>query len=94
MVASFSIVPVGVGEELRDHIARILKVIDESGLPYRIGAMQTTVEGNTDEVMALILKCHAIALENANRVLTHIAIDDRKGAAGRLAARSRTSRKY
>jgi uncharacterized protein (TIGR00106 family) len=84
MLASFSIVPIGVGEELREHIAKVLDLIDESGLPYKLGAMQTTVEGEPEEVMALILQCHRLLLEDAPRVLTHIAIDDRKGAAGRL----------
>ncbi len=84
MLASFSIAPLGVGEELREHIARVLDVIDRSGLPYKLGAMQTTVEGEPDEVMALIMKCHRLMLERAPRVLTHIAIDDRKGARGRL----------
>lgn len=84
MVASFAIVPIGVGEELREHVARVLDLVDKSGLPYKLGAMQTTVEGDADEVMALIMRCHQLMLEAAPRVLTHIAIDDRKGAAGRL----------
>ena len=84
MLASFSVVPVGVGEELKEHIAKVLDVIDRSGLPYKLGAMQTTVEGEPGAVMALIMKCHGLLLEVAPRVLTHIAIDDRKGATGRL----------
>ena len=84
MVASFSIVPIGVGEELRDYLAPILETIDSSGLPYKLGAMQTTVEGDWDQVMNLISRCHRQMLEVAPRVLTHIAIDDRKGAQGRL----------
>lgn len=84
MLASFSIVPIGVGEELREHIAKVLDLIDKSGLAYKLGAMQTTVEGEPDEVMALIVKCHRLMLDIAPRVLTHIAIDDRKGASGRL----------
>lgn len=87
MVASFSIVPIGVGEELKEHVAEILKIIDESGLPYKLGAMQTTVEGSAEEVMPLILKCHQRMLEIAPRVLTHIAIDDRNGAEDRLAGK-------
>jgi uncharacterized protein (TIGR00106 family) len=84
MVASFSIVPIGVGEELRQHVAKVLDVIDKCGLPYKLGAMQTTVEGEAEEVMALIMTCHKLMLEGAPRVLTHIAIDDRQGAVGRL----------
>jgi len=84
MVVSFSIVPVGVGEELREYIARILDLIDMSGLPYKLGAMQTTVEGEEAEVMALVMACHCLMAEVSPRVLTHIAIDDRRGATGRL----------
>jgi len=84
MVASFSIAPIGVGDELKEHIAKVLDVVDRSGLPYKLGAMQTTVEGEPEAVMALIMKCHALLLEAAPRVLTHIAIDDRKGATGRI----------
>ncbi len=89
MLASFSIVPIGVGEELAEHVAKVLDVIDKSGLPYKLGAMETTVEGEPDEVMALIMRCHSLMLEGAPRVLTHIAIDDRKGATGRLEGKVR-----
>lgn len=84
MLASFSVVPIGVGEELKEHIAKVLDIVDTSGLRYKLGTMQTTVEGEPDEVMALIMKCHRLLLEAAPRVLTHITIDDRKGATGRL----------
>ena len=84
MLASFSISPVGVGEALSQHVAEIIDIIDRSGLTYRLGAMQTTVEGDDSEVMALILQCHRHMRKNAKRVVTHIAIDDREGASGRL----------
>lgn len=84
MLASFSIVPIGVGEELKDYVAEILSIIDESGLDYRLGAMQTTVEGDADQVMALVMKCHKHMKKKAPRVLTSIKIDDRSSAEGRL----------
>ena len=84
MLASFSIIPLGVGEELSAHVARMLDVIDKSGLDYRLGAMQTTVEGDFDTVMALIRECHILMQKEAPRVLTSITIDDRTGASGRL----------
>lgn len=84
MLASFSIVPVGSGEELKEHIAEIMKLIDSSGLSYKLGAMQTTVEGNQDEVMALVMACHNKMRKSCARVLTNITIDDREGATGRL----------
>lgn len=84
MLASFSIVPVGAGEELKEQIAEIVALIEASGLHFKLGAMQTTVEGDFDAVMDLIKRCHHLARRSNNRVLTHIAIDDRAGATDRL----------
>lgn len=84
MLASFSVLPFGVGEALSEHVAKIIAIIDESGLDYRLGAMATTVEGSEEDVMALVMKCHRAAREFAPRVLTSITIDDREGATGRL----------
>jgi uncharacterized protein (TIGR00106 family) len=84
MLASFSIVPIGVGEELKSQVAAVIDLIDRSGLSYKLGAMQTTVEGDPEAVMALIMKCHEKMKEKVPRVLTSITIDDRKGAEGRL----------
>lgn len=84
MLASFSVIPLGVGDELKELIAKALSIIDASGLSYKLGAMQTTVEGEPAEVMALITAVHQKMLELAPRVLTNITIDDRKGWTGRL----------
>jgi len=84
MLASFSVVPVGAGEELKQYIADIVRIIAASGLEYRLGAMETTVEGDPDEVWELIRRCHERMRALTPRVLTHIAIDDRKSASGRL----------
>jgi uncharacterized protein (TIGR00106 family) len=84
MLASFSVVPVGTGEELKTYVAEILDIVDRSGLPYALGAMQTTVEGDEERVMNLIMECHRHMRTRAKRVVTHIAIDDRAGAVGRL----------
>jgi uncharacterized protein (TIGR00106 family) len=84
MLASFSVVPIGIGEELKGPVAEVVRLIRDSGLAYRLGAMSTTVEGDPDAVFALIRRCHARMGELAPRVLTSIVIDDRRGATGRI----------
>ncbi|HDQ40011.1 MAG TPA: MTH1187 family thiamine-binding protein [Desulfonatronum sp.] len=84
MIAGFSIVPVGTGEELKEMIAELVPVIERSGLEYVMGAMQTTIEGEPERVIQVIMECHDHMKTLAPRVLTHIAIDDRQGAVGRL----------
>ena len=87
MLASFSIVPVGSGDELKEYVARVLDLVDRSGLDYRAGAMQTTVEGDMEAVMGLIMDCHRLMRKHASRVLTSITIDDREAAGGRLSGK-------
>ncbi|MBP1659076.1 MAG: hypothetical protein H6P95_268 [Candidatus Aminicenantes bacterium] len=89
MIIEFSVVPVGRGEELAGPVARILDIIDRSGLPYQLTAMGTLVEGDWDEVLGLVRRCHEAMRGEHGRVLTHIAIDDRAGAAGRIAGKVR-----
>lgn len=70
-------------------VAEALRIVDDSGLPYELGAMQTTIEGDPDRVMDVILRCHRRLLELAPRVLTSIVIDERRGATGRLEGKVR-----
>ena len=84
MLATFSVAPFGVGEGLGEFVAGMMPLIEASGLPFKLGAMQTTIEGDEAEVMQLIMSCHRYMREKAPRVVTHIAIDDRAGATGRL----------
>jgi len=84
MVVEFSVVPIGKGEELAGLVAGIIDIIDKSGLPYQLTSMGTIVEGEWDDVFALIKECHRKMRQDAGRVLTHIAVDDRDHAKGRL----------
>jgi uncharacterized protein (TIGR00106 family) len=89
MLASFAVVPMGVQGGVKDLVAEALAIVDASGLPYQLGAMNTTIEGDADQVMDVILRCHRRVLELAPRVLTSITIDDRTGATGRIVGKVR-----
>jgi uncharacterized protein (TIGR00106 family) len=84
MLIEFSIVPVGSGSSLSDRIAEVLRIVDESGLPYRINPMGTVVEGEWDELFRLVRKCHKTVMKKEERVVTHISVDDRKGMPDRI----------
>lgn len=85
MLAEFSIIPVGTGSSSTgDQLAMVLKIVDESGLPYKVNPMSTVVEGNWNDIMRLIKKCHAIVMKTGERVYTTISIDDRKGNPNRI----------
>jgi uncharacterized protein (TIGR00106 family) len=79
MLVEFSIVPVGVGSSVGASVAKVLGVVRESGLPYKINPMGTVVEGRWNDVMKLLRKCHAAVMKDGDRAITTIRIDDRKG---------------
>ncbi len=84
MLAHVTFVPIGTGEELKELIAKAVKIIDASELDYQLTAMGTIIEGDWDEVMALIRKCHNEIRQYADRISTTIVVDDRKDMANRL----------
>lgn len=84
MLVEFSVVPIGSGSSLSEVVAGVLELVDSSGLPYKINPMGTVVEGEWEEVLPLIKRCHDSAMKRGERVMTHIAIDDRKGKPDRI----------
>lgn len=86
-IAEFSITPIGKGVSVGTYVARCLDIIDRSGVPYRLNAMGTVLEGEFDDILKLIARCHKAVAEDCERVSTIVKIDDRKGTAGQLEAK-------
>ena len=84
MLAELSVVPIGKGESVSQYVAECMKIVDASGIAYKINPMGTVLEGDYDEVMGIVRKCHMRVLEMSSRVITSIKIDDRKGKKGVL----------
>ncbi|WP_113700576.1 MTH1187 family thiamine-binding protein [Nonomuraea lactucae] len=79
MIVAFSITPLGVGEGVAEPVARAVRVVRESGLPNRTDAMFTTVEGEWDEVMAVVKRAVDAVAEVAPRVSLVLKADLREG---------------
>lgn len=84
MLTEFSIVPIGVGSSLGERLSLVLKIIDESGMSYKVNPMGTVIEGEWEDTMDLIKKCRDELMKNDERVLISIKIDDRKSKSGRI----------
>jgi uncharacterized protein (TIGR00106 family) len=84
MLVEFSVVPLGKGASVSPQIARVLKIVSESGVSYKANPMGTVLEGEWDKVMGVVKKCHEEVMKDAERVLTSITIDDRKGKEQRI----------
>jgi len=79
MIVDFTISPTDVGESVSAYVAQVFEIIEASGLKYEHHAMGTNIEGDWDEVMALIKACRDRMLTQANRISISIKIDERKG---------------
>lgn len=79
MIAAFSISPLGGTDSVSGSVADAVRLVRESGLPNETNSMFTNVEGEWDEVMALIKACVDRVLETAPRVSLVIKIDERPG---------------
>lgn len=84
VLLEFSMYPTDKGEGVSQYVARILEIIDDSGLPYKLGPMGTCIEGEWDDVMAVVGRCREALATDCNRIACQIKIDDRQGGAGRL----------
>jgi uncharacterized protein (TIGR00106 family) len=87
MIVAFSVTPLGVGEDVAEYVADAVRVVRASGLPNRTDAMFTTIEGEWDEVMAVVKgACDAVAAR-APRVSVTLKADIRPGVTGALDAK-------
>jgi uncharacterized protein (TIGR00106 family) len=84
MIVAFSVTPLGVGADVAEYVADAVKIVRASGLPNRTDAMFTTIEGEWDEVMAVVKDaCDAVAAR-APRVSITLKADIRPGVTGGL----------
>jgi len=84
MLVEFRIIPVGAGEELKEFTGKVLAVVEKSELDYQLTAMGTLLEGEWEEIMFVVKKCHDEIKKLSERVVTEIVLDDRKDMKGRL----------
>jgi len=76
-----------VGDAVGEYVADAVRVVRDSGLPNHTDAMFTTVEGDWDEVMAVVKQAVDAVAAKAPRVSVVLKADIRPGAAGALTAK-------
>ena len=90
MIAAFSISPTAAADDtgsVREAVARAVRVVRESGLPCETNAMFTNVEGEWDEVMAVVKAAVEAVAEISPRVGLVLKADIRPGFEGQLTAK-------
>jgi uncharacterized protein (TIGR00106 family) len=89
VLLDFSMAPLGKGESVAPYVARCLEIVAASGLDYRLHSMGTTLEGEWDEVFAVVDRCFAALKTDCPRISCAIKVDYRQGHKGRLDSKVR-----
>lgn len=76
MLAELSIIPVGNSPHLSGELAKVLKLVDESGLSYQLTPSGTCIEGEWNEILPLIRQCHERARKASPHIVTLIKLED------------------
>jgi len=84
VLLEFSMSPLEKGASVGEYVTRSLKIIDESGLDYRLHAMGTIIEGEIDDVLGVLKRCLEAMAADCDRITCTAKLDFRRGHSGRL----------
>jgi uncharacterized protein (TIGR00106 family) len=89
MLAAFSVSPSGGDDSggVGAAVAEAVRVVRDSGLPNQTNAMFTNIEGEWDEVMAVVKRAVDAVAAASPRVSLVLKADIRPGHTGQLTAK-------
>ncbi len=90
MLIAFSVAPSGTGRadgSVHDAVAAAVAVVRASGLPHRTTSMFTEIEGEWDEVFAVVKAATDAVLPFGSRVSLVLKADIRPGYTGEIDAK-------
>jgi len=77
-LAELSIFPLDKGESLSPYVAKVIKVIQASGLAYELTPMGTCLEGEFTQVMQTVQDCFHVLEPECKRIYLSLKIDYRQ----------------
>src|SRR5512146_583168 len=89
LLVAFSVAPAtaDASGSVSEAVAAAVRVVRESGLPHETNAMFTNIEGEWDEVMAVLKKCVDAMTASHPRVSLVVKADIRPGHTGQLTSK-------
>src|SRR5688572_13533722 len=87
VIVAFSVTPAGGNDSVGDAVAAAVRVVRESGLPNETNAMFANIEGDWDEVMAVVKRAVDAVAAVSKRGSLVLKADIRPGTSGQLSAK-------
>lgn len=79
---SFQVLPSVEGVHPYDVVDRAIAVVQASGVPYEVGPMETTMEGDYDRLMQIVKEAQeACIAAGASSVMTIVKVSWKQGGA-------------
>jgi uncharacterized protein (TIGR00106 family) len=93
VIADICVIPLGVGTSVSAYVAACEEVFEKAGLSTSLHAYGTNVEGEWDEVMAALKKCHEVVHRmGAPRISTTVRLGTRTDREQSMADKVRSVR--
>lgn len=91
-VVFVTIAPLGTGTpSVSKYVAGVERILRDTRLTHQLTAMGTIIEGDLDEILAVIRKMHEHPFsQGAARVSTLVKIDDRRDKESTIAGKMRS----
>lgn len=86
-LVAVAIAPLGVGDELANDVAEVVRIIRASGLPNRTTSMFTEIEGEWDEVMKVVKDATFVLASKGIRTEVVLKADVRPGFSNMIQAK-------
>ncbi|MGB9873654.1 MAG: MTH1187 family thiamine-binding protein [Hydrogenobacter sp.] len=91
IIVFVSMTPLGKGESVSEYVARVVDIVDKSGLDYILTPMGTIIEGEDwDQVMNVLKKGFEALKQDCNRISIIMKIDYREGRSKGLISKVRS----
>jgi len=73
---SLQVLPAVPDECIYDVVDKVIELIDQSGVKYEVGPMETTMEGDLGFLLEIVKKAQDVCIkEGAERVVSIVKID-------------------
>ena len=88
VLLEFSMFPTDKGESVSNDVSKVISMVRDSGIPYKLTPMGTVIEADTmNEALNIVQKAHDLLASDADRIYSSIKIDVRKNKENQLAGK-------
>lgn len=72
---AFQVLPKSEGGNTYDLVDKAIEIVQKSGVKYEVGAMETVMEGELDDLIDIVKKAQDACIKaGASEVMTHMKI--------------------